>query len=75
MAAEHQVAIIYALIHGFLDDVAVETIRDFEDGFHNFFDEQAKEVLKLIVDKKELSEDVVTALEKAINDYKNTQNA
>lgn len=72
MAVEHQVAIIYALINGFLDDVVVEKIREFEDGFHKFLDEQAKEVVKLIADKKELSEDVIVALEKAIKDYKQT---
>ncbi len=75
MAVEHQVAIIYALINGFLDDVAVEQIRDFEDGFHKFLDEQAGDVIKLLTDKKELSEEVVVVLEKAIKDYKNTQNA
>lgn len=72
MAVEHQVAIIYALINGFLDDVAVEKIREFEDNFHKYLDEQAKEVIKMIAEKKELSEDVVKALEKAINDYKQT---
>jgi F-type H+-transporting ATPase subunit alpha len=72
MAVEHQVAIIYALINGFLDDVAVEKIREFEDNFHKYLDEQAKDVVKMIAEKKELSDDVVKALEKAINDYKQT---
>ncbi|MEI8360685.1 MAG: F0F1 ATP synthase subunit alpha [bacterium] len=72
MAVEHQVAIIYALINGFLDDVAVERIREFEDGFHVYLDDQAIEVLKMIREKKELSEDVIAALEKSIKEYKQT---
>jgi F-type H+-transporting ATPase subunit alpha len=72
MAVEHQVAIIYALVNGFLDDIAVEKIRDFEDGFHKFLDDQAGEVLKLIVEQKVLSDEVIALLEKAIGDYKGT---
>ncbi|NTU99001.1 F0F1 ATP synthase subunit alpha, partial [Candidatus Falkowbacteria bacterium] len=33
MAVEHQVAIIYALTNGFLDDVEVSKIREWEDNF------------------------------------------
>ena len=72
MAVEHQVAIIYALINGFLDDVAVEKIREFEDGFHKFIDDQAQEVVKLISEKKELAPEVIEAIEKTIKDYKQT---
>jgi len=70
MAVEHQVAILYALINGFVDDVEVAEIRNWEKDFHKYLDSSAKEVITLIADKKELSDEVVTALEKAIRDYK-----
>jgi len=70
MAVEHQVAILYALINGFIDDVEVAEIRNWEKDFHKYLDSSAKEVITLIAEKKELSDDVVTALEKAIRDYK-----
>lgn len=72
MAVEHQVAVIYALVNGFIDDVAVEKIREWEDGFHTYLDDQASEVIKLIAEKKELSAEVVEAIEKAIKEYKST---
>lgn len=70
MTVEHQVAILYALTKGFLDDVAVEEIRAWEADFHKYLDTQAKEVIALITEKKELSDDVIAALEKAIKDFK-----
>jgi len=72
MPVENQVAIIYSLINGFLDDVPVEKIKDWENHFHKFLETQAKDVLDLILKKKELSDDVVKALEKAIKDFKET---
>jgi F-type H+-transporting ATPase subunit alpha len=75
MAVEHQVAILYALTNGFLDDVAVEQIMTWERAFHAYLDSQAKDVIQLINKKKELSDDVVAALEKAITDFKETYQA
>lgn len=70
MAMENQVAILYALTNGFLDDVAVEKVRDWESDFHKYLNSSAKEVLELIAKEKELKEEVVAALEKAIKDFK-----
>lgn len=72
MPVEHQVAIIYALINGFLDDVEVAKIKGWEIDFHKYLDAQKKDVVKLIAEKKELSDDVVAELEKAIKEYKET---
>ncbi|MDD5464430.1 MAG: F0F1 ATP synthase subunit alpha, partial [Candidatus Moranbacteria bacterium] len=70
MVVEHQVAILYALTNGFLDDVAVEEIKTWEKDFHKYLDSNAKELIALISEKKELSEDVISALEKAIKEFK-----
>jgi len=70
MPVENQVAIIYAVTKGFLDDVPVEKVKDWEKDFHKYLASSAKGVLKLITDKKELSDDVVAALEKAIKEFK-----
>jgi F-type H+/Na+-transporting ATPase subunit alpha len=72
MPVENQVAILYALTQGMLDDVEVEKIAEWEKNFHKFMDTQKKEVLKMIIDKKELTEDVVSELEKAIKEFKQT---
>lgn len=70
MPVENQIAILYALTNGFLDDVAVEKVKSWETDFHKYLKTSAKDVLKLVSDKKELTEDVVAALEKAIKDFK-----
>lgn len=72
MTVEHQVAILYALANGFVDDVPVEEIKQWETDFHKFLDAQAKDVVKLISEKKELSDDVIKVLEKAIKEFKET---
>ncbi|HPN54602.1 MAG TPA: F0F1 ATP synthase subunit alpha [Candidatus Moranbacteria bacterium] len=70
MTVEHQVAILYALANGFLDDVEVEKVREWENDFHKFMDAQAKDVIKAIGEKKELNDEVVAGLEKAIKEFK-----
>src|SRR3989339_322445 len=70
MAVENQVAIIYAVTNGFLDDVPVEKVSEWEKDFHKYLKSSQKEVLSLIADKKELSEEVISKLEKAIGEFK-----
>jgi len=72
MTVEHQVAILYALANGFVDDVPVEEIKQWENDFHKFLDAQAKDVVKLISEKKELNDDVIKVLEKSIKEFKET---
>jgi len=72
MSVEHQVAILYALTNGFMDDVNVEKIKQWENDFHKFLDTQAKGVIDIIAEKKELSDEVVKILEKAIKEFKET---
>ena len=70
MPMENQVAVLYALTNGFVDDVEVEEVRKWETDFQTYLDSSGKEVLKLIADKKELTDDVIKKLEKVIKDFK-----
>ena len=72
LLVENQVAIIFALINGFMDDVEVEDICDWEAGFHKFMNSSKKDVLNKIIEQKELSDEVVEGLTKAIEEYKET---
>ncbi|MDO8240397.1 MAG: F0F1 ATP synthase subunit alpha [Candidatus Moranbacteria bacterium] len=72
MPMQNQVAILYALTNGFLDDVVVEKVKAWENDFHKYLQSSAKETLELIASKKELAEDVVASLEKAIKEFKET---
>jgi F-type H+-transporting ATPase subunit alpha len=65
-----QVAILYALTRGFLDDIPLADIRRFESEFHNWLDHNRKELLDHIATTKELPSDDDMA--SAINDFKKT---
>jgi len=70
MAMENQVAILYALTNGFIDDVAVEKVKTWENDFHKYLKSSQKKVLDMIAEKKELTDEVVAAIEKAIREFK-----
>lgn len=70
MAMENQVAILYALTNGFIDDVAVEKVKTWENDFQKYLKSSAKDVLAMIAKEKELSDEVVGKLEKSIKDFK-----
>jgi len=72
MPVENQVAIIYALTNGFLDDVDAEKMKTWESDFHKFLKSSCKDTLDLILKKKDLTEDVVEKIEKSIKDFKET---
>jgi F-type H+/Na+-transporting ATPase subunit alpha len=70
MAVEQQVTIIYAVTNGFLDDVPVNKIREWEQGFHEFMKSQFPQVGDVIRSKKELTKDVEADLRRGIEAYK-----
>ncbi|MQW22144.1 MULTISPECIES: F0F1 ATP synthase subunit alpha [unclassified Lactococcus] len=72
LAVEKQVLILYALTHGFLDDVPVEDILDFESKMSDFFDANYADLLNVITETKDLPE--TDKLDEAIKAFKNTTN-
>ena len=66
-----QVLIYYVLINGFMDDVPVEKVREFEAGLYKYADLH-DELLKMINDKKELDEEIEKTMKTLISDYKIT---
>jgi F-type H+-transporting ATPase subunit alpha len=67
---EKQVAILYALTRGFLDDIPVHDINRFESELYTWLDHNRKEVLDHIRTTKELPADADMA--SAINGFKKT---
>jgi len=70
MPVASQVAILFALTNGYLDDVAVTDVQKWEKEFHIYMKEMKQDVLDLIADKKELTEEVENKLKKSIEEYK-----
>jgi F-type H+-transporting ATPase subunit alpha len=66
-----QVLVYYALVNGYVDDVPVEKVREFEAGLFQYADLNNK-ALTLIEEKKELTDEIEVELKKVIEDYKAT---
>jgi F-type H+-transporting ATPase subunit alpha len=67
---EHEVAILFAAGRGFLDDVPVEKVRDFETGLYTYIDSNHPDVSAEITEKMILSPDLEERLSGAIRGYK-----
>ncbi|HSL72714.1 MAG TPA: F0F1 ATP synthase subunit alpha, partial [Longimicrobiales bacterium] len=70
MPVEHQVMIIYAVTNGYLDDVSVDQIRNWEHGFHEFIRQRRPEIADALRQTKVIGkEDVEQPLNAAIEEY------
>jgi F-type H+-transporting ATPase subunit alpha len=67
---EYQVVILYALTKGFMDDVPVEKIKEFEQGLIDYSETHAKDFYKEITEKKMWSDAGEAKLKKVIEDFK-----
>jgi F-type H+-transporting ATPase subunit alpha len=72
LPVEKQVAILWVVTNGYLDDVPTPRIKDFEQQLYRFLEAERPEVLQKLAEKGDLSEDVVQALRQATIDFKET---
>jgi len=75
MPVAQQVAILYALTNGYLDDIPVAEVQKWEEEFHRFLKDSKKDILKSIAEKKELTEKAEEKLKKAIEEFKEVYNS
>jgi len=70
LPVEKEVAVLYALTRGYVDDVAVTDINRFEHELVAYLDNEGKEVSEAIVKERALTEDVENLLKKHIGEFK-----
>jgi F-type H+-transporting ATPase subunit alpha len=70
MPVEQQVMIIFAVSNGFIDDVPVAKVRDWETGFHAYMKAQFPNIGDTIRTTKVVSKDIEAELRRAIEQYK-----
>ena len=70
LPAEKQVIILYAGTQGFLDNVKVESIHDFEVGLYKYLDSGQTALLNDIATKKALDDDLRKRIGAALDEYK-----
>jgi F-type H+-transporting ATPase subunit alpha len=74
LPVEKQICMIFAGVNGFLDDLAVEKIREFETKFYRFIDERYPEIPAEIKERKTIEDGLRPRLEAAIKEFKNMFN-
>jgi F-type H+-transporting ATPase subunit alpha len=77
MPVEHQIMIIYAASKGYLDQVPLDKVSEWESQFHQYMDATYGELVKTIYDttvdnKKKLPQEIFDQLDAAIKEYQKT---
>ena len=66
---ELQVCIIYAVVNGYLKEIQVSQVHEFEQGLFRYLDTHAHKLLRAITETKVLSEDSEKELQEALTAY------
>jgi F-type H+-transporting ATPase subunit alpha len=72
MRVENQVAVIYAVTNGYLDDIGIELVRRWELGFHETMSAKHQDVLDGIREGGQLTDELTERLVSAIEDHNAT---
>ena len=70
LPVEKEVAVLYALTRGHLDDIKVEDLGQFEKEYFTYLETTGKEVLEAIVKERAITEEVEGLLKKHIEAFK-----
>jgi len=72
MSMEQEVVVIYAGTQGYLDDVPVNRVQEFQNSLLQYVDASASQVRSSIAEKKELTSDIEAKLKDAITAFKSS---
>ena len=68
----NQVTIMFAVTNGYLDDVPVENVAEWEEGFHKFIEANHPKIAESITQTNEIDDETQKSLVGAIEAYKQT---
>jgi len=69
MKVENQVAVIFAVSKGYLDNIPVEKVSDYESGLFDYLEANNKKDLESLVAEGVISDEMSKSLEKSISDF------
>jgi F-type H+-transporting ATPase subunit alpha len=72
LPVEKQVAILWVVTNGYLDDVPTPKVREFEVQLYRFLETERPELLASLGEKKELTDDIADGLREAAEAFKQT---
>ncbi len=70
LAIELQVAVLWTMQNGYLDDIPVEKIKDFQNKLMDFLNTRKADVLAKINEKKAIDDAITADLKSAVGDFK-----
>jgi F-type H+-transporting ATPase subunit alpha len=70
MPVEQETMVVYAGTQGYLDDVPVSRVLEFQNAFLKYVDQSAADLRSTLADKNELSSDIETKLKQVLADFK-----
>jgi F-type H+-transporting ATPase subunit alpha len=70
LVIEKQVAVLYAGVNGFIDDIEPKDVVKFENEFHAFIESKYSSLITDLNAKKKIDDDIKDVLETAINEFK-----
>jgi F-type H+-transporting ATPase subunit alpha len=70
LPVEKQVAILYAATKGKLDDIPTPRVREFESQFYRFLETERPKILEELGETKALSDEIATALDEALDAFR-----
>lgn len=72
MAVEEQVVVLWAMKNGYLDDVPVERVKEFQNKLQEYVTTRKADVLQSLRDKKAVDKDTEPMLKSAVEEFKQT---
>ena len=72
LPVERQVAILWVVTNGYLDDIEANKVRDFEDQFYRYLEAEQADLLTSLAEKQALDDDIVDSLRSAADAFKQT---
>ncbi len=72
LAVEQQAAVLWAMQNGYLDDVTVDRVKEFQLKLQDYLATRKEAVLAALRDKKQIDKDVEPLLKAALDEFKTT---
>ena len=72
LPVEEQVAILWAMKNGYMDDVPVDRIKEFQSKLQEYLTTRKADALAAIRDKKAVDKDTEPVLKSAVEEFKQT---
>ncbi|MDP8904169.1 MAG: F0F1 ATP synthase subunit alpha [Chloroflexota bacterium] len=70
LPVEKQVAILWVVTNGYLDDIPTARIREFEQQFYRYLESEKPDLLATLGERKELTDEIVDGLRSAAESFK-----